>query len=211
MPNLRRISHGSSPHTRGAPVLRQAADAELRIIPAYAGSTHHFPQHCGLRGDHPRIRGEHAAERHRLPVQAGIIPAYAGSTAASSSTRRKRPDHPRIRGEHHSRHVGKRAEVGSSPHTRGAHRHRPARRHRDRIIPAYAGSTSPGSAPSDPGKDHPRIRGEHPWTSFAPSPYAGSSPHTRGARHLPRRPGVVKRIIPAYAGSTPNRMPAHCR
>ena len=30
----------------------------------------------------------------------------------------------------------------------------------------------------------------------------GSSPHTRGARHLPRRPGVVERIIPAYAGST---------
>ena len=33
-------------------------------------------------------------------------------------------------------------------------------------------------------------------------PFLGSSPHTRGARPLPRPRGVGRRIIPAYAGST---------
>ena len=50
--------------------------------------------------------------------------------------------------------------------------------------------------------DHPRIRGEH----FLSHPFSvsstGSSPHTRGARHLEVVVDPVKRIIPAYAGST---------
>ena len=70
------------------------------------------------------------------------------------------------------------------------------------IIPAYAGST-PSPSSSSPGKaDHPRIRGEHDRVRDVRGARAGSSPHTRGARHLPRRPSIVERIIPAYAGST---------
>ena len=72
------------------------------------------------RGDHPRIRGEHAAldveglaalgsSPHtrgarddvvvRL-VHIGIIPAYAGSTPTPWSRVSSATDHPRIRGEH---------------------------------------------------------------------------------------------------------------
>ena len=51
---------GSSPHTRGAPLLRQAADQELRIIPAYAGSTGPGVFDPPRGRDHPRIRGEHS-------------------------------------------------------------------------------------------------------------------------------------------------------
>ena len=50
-------------------------------------------------------------------------------------------DHPRIRGEHHDVGRERRGAGGSSPHTRGAHGDAAGRRHRFRIIPAYAGST----------------------------------------------------------------------
>ena len=36
---------------------------------------------------------------------------------------------------------------------------------RDGIIPAFAGSTVVEAAPVTPGRDHPRIRGEHPPSS----------------------------------------------
>ena len=51
-------------------------------------------------------------------------------------------------------------------------------------------------------KDHPRIRGEHPWPCairFAPG---GSSPHTRGALGILFAIMIQFGIIPAYAGST---------
>ena len=52
-------SVGSSPHTRGALVLDETYSLSLRIIPAYAGSTH-IQTWKGWSGkDHPRIRGEH--------------------------------------------------------------------------------------------------------------------------------------------------------
>ena len=133
--------------------------------------------------DHPRIRGEHAAVYQLGRHVAGIIPAYAGSTIAahaaalalwgsSPHTRGALPaqrpcpsatgDHPRIRGEHRSARLARLRQGG--------------------IIPAYAGSTSHGSAhgfdstgssphtrgaplssaPNRPAwRDHPRIRGEH--------------------------------------------------
>ena len=113
---------------------------------------------------------------------AGIIPAYAGSTIGVPFSLRSDRDHPRIRGEHDARVGVPAAEVGSSPHTRGA----PAR------TSAAASRTS----------DHPRIRGEHrldiPW----PQAMQGSSPHTRGAPQLQSLVNANSRIIPAYAGST---------
>ena len=205
--------------------------AESWIIPAYAGSTpasmameltvlgsspHTRGARSGLSrlqtsvGDHPRIRGEHRRIRRCRPSRRWIIPAYAGSTVTNVA--------PRV------------GQVGSSPHTRGAPPRVPPLRHRrrdhprirgehwastssglirSRIIPAYAGSTSRSprssrrlagssphtrgaplrpSRPRPPRRDHPRIRGEHPPTG-------------------PQRPRIP-RIIPAYAGSTRQWMPA---
>ena len=96
-------------------------------------------------------------------------------------------------------------KMGSSPHTRGAQVPEPLLQCGARIIPAYAGSTCGGLIDARTQQDHPRIRGEHPWTSFAPSPYAGSSPHTRGALAFGDHVGVGPGIIPAYAGSTARR------
>ena len=198
---------GSSPHTRGAPIIKVSREICL--------------------WDHPRIRGEHFRLCFLDFLEQGIIPAYAGSTyeswARMNSSVGSSPhtrgalhavwdeilpvqDHPRIRGEHRRRRRRRTDTQGSSPHTRGA------------PYPlAIASSTS---------MDHPRIRGEHParianLTAFdriIPA-YAGStlrlplgcevvdgsSPHTRGAQQVQSRPGCRGRIIPAYAGSTFSR------
>ena len=182
VPSRRPQRGGSSPHTRGAPDIRNLMDNYLRIIPAYAGST---PSCSGVSSsgwDHPRIRGEHFDSSCQLFLPGGssphtrgalimkdsisksvrIIPAYAGSTSMSTMTGVRITDHPRIRGEHDDK--------------------RRAGQPRSGIIPAYAGST---------GQHTPSHR-----------PASGSSPHTRGAPVKPLRGGVAHRIIPAYAGST---------
>ena len=72
--------------------------------------------------------------------------------------------------------------MGSSPHTRGALFLARLGWILERIIPAYAGSTSRRA-----------VRGRR---------CPGSSPHTRGAPPHPSGVFSMSRIIPAYAGST---------
>ena len=193
---------GSSPHTRGAPSPTPTRHATTRIIPAYAGSTR--TPHCtAVHGpDHPRIRGEHSFRTstdtpgagssphtrgaltllQRTLTQRRIIPAYAGSTLRRASRISGTRDHPRIRGEH--------SGVMNITRLSGW------------IIPAYAGSTPAGIPWSSPSTDHPRIRGEHRQRPERGFGCEGSSPHTRGALHTLCAVHQVRRIIPAYAGST---------
>ena len=198
-----RFGNRDHPRIRGEhPRGRTSIWPDARIIPAYAGSTRRRQRRSSRRADHPRIRGEHdlgadymvrnsgSSPHTRGALESvcghvdvpGIIPAYAGSTRSGGGARGSRRDHPRIRGEHCQAILHVSSLAGSSPHTRGAHRrpHRP--RHRRRIIPAYAGSTSLARGGFGRPADHPRIRGEHrldiPW----PQAMQGSSPHTRGAR-----------------------------
>ena len=173
----------------------------MGIIPAYAGSTSAAGVRARGRRDHPRIRGEHSCRQVELADRAGssphtrgahppttrrarserIIPAYAGSTRSSRFGVESCRDHPRIRGEHRETSLHVRLTIGSSPHTRGAPRLGKPHDNHSRIIPAYAGSTSPATTGAEPSQDHPRIRGEHgvpPPLRLLPG---GSSPHTRGA------------------------------
>ena len=152
------------------------------------------------------MRGEHLVDRVPAQVRDGIIPACAGSTRRSWTASRHPWDHPRMRGEHDGLSAEKQAQVGSSPHARGARRHDYRRRLHPGIIPACAGSTAAGR-PSTPSRwDHPRMRGEH-VSQFSHAAFIeGSSPHARGA-HL--RYGTKLRavgIIPACAGSTRDRV-----
>ena len=180
----RRVLGGSSPHTRGALEQDLAGVPEGRIIPAYAGSTStRRPRPCSPR-DHPRIRGEHPIAVHMKAYGTGssphtrgapvprlhanvavrIIPAYAGSTFRLVILHIIVADHPRIRGEHRRPSPTSKQSVGSSPHTRGARHPRARVVVVERIIPAYAGSTLCARVSVSLAKDHPRIRGEHPWT-----------------------------------------------
>ena len=115
-------------------------------------------------------------------------------------------DHPRIRGEHPKLPDRPLRRRGSSPHTRGARSQQPGRADDGGIIPAYAGSTARCRWLSCPGRDHPRIRGEHLAVHVDRGGFGGSSPHTRGARLRQPRQGQRPGIIPAYAGSTPCRV-----
>ena len=111
-------------------------------------------------------------------------------------------DHPRIRGEHRPRGPSRKSACGSSPHTRGAPPDGKGKHAHRRIIPAYAGSTTPSSTGSTTSPDHPRIRGDDPPISGRAGSRTGSSPHTRGARQVFPRGCRRLGIIPAYAGST---------
>ena len=195
-------SAGSSPHTRGARHPFRNARRQLRIIPAYAGSTTTLRRPSRISWDHPRIRGEHDCSIYftnfppgssphtrgaRLRYLVGrlgrrIIPAYAGSTPAPPR------NHLML--------------SGSSPHTRGARSTGSSRRCRRRIIPAYAGSTVPVSVTPVSRWDHPRIRGEHGGVDYRSAEAWGSSPHTRGAQPAGAVAVAELGIIPAYAGST---------
>ena len=119
------------------------------------------------------------------------------------------PDHPRIRGEHPYFSGSLRRQSGSSPHTRGARVDGEDEWISRGIIPAYAGSTTPASCPCSSASDHPRIRGEHLPKPPAKTGSVGSSPHTRGAQDLIEDLEGEDRIIPAYAGSTPEALYSH--
>ena len=56
-----KMPRGSSPHTRGAPVVGWPGWSRGGIIPAYAGSTVAGCFAAKVERDHPRIRGEHAS------------------------------------------------------------------------------------------------------------------------------------------------------
>ena len=155
------VVSGSSPHTRGAPCRCSWSLLHTGIIPAYAGSTTGPAPRRPRRGDHPRIRGEHASTsaglrkfsgssphtRGALPAVfsscacGGIIPAYAGSTRLRAFADTRRRDHPRIRGEHCPFPGALLPWTGSSPHTRGAPTPMRLGSCSRGIIPAYAGST----------------------------------------------------------------------
>ena len=93
-------------------------------------------------------------------------------------------------------------QAGSSPHTRGALQLVDFGVVRAGIIPAYAGSTCHCAKRLRRRPDHPRIRGEHMEPNTTDQSEAGSSPHTRGAQGLDKAISRLRRIIPAYAGST---------
>ena len=196
---------GSSPHTRGALRRRARRLNPVWIIPAYAGSTSAPKLTIHSDPDHPRIRGEHSlAARGYLTLRGSsphtrgapflvlggslsprIIPAYAGSTPLARFRRQ--------------------SKTGSSPHTRGARNVYYTRGECGGIIPAYAGSTSAPKLTIHSDPDHPRIRGEHLNQGAAHRVAQGSSPHTRGAPPDYSSSSATQRIIPAYAGSTPDR------
>ena len=152
-------------------------------------------------GSSPLTRGAPRRPRllHHVP---GLIPAYAGSTPIAGNGIGGCWAHPRLRGEHTGMKTPRGRAVGSSPLTRGAPRRPRLLHHVPGLIPAYAGSTPALVLASTDDTAHPRLRGEHPSTYLVNPASMGSSPLTRGARHVPTRTAYAQGLIPAYAGST---------
>ena len=153
----------------------------LGIIPAYAGSTSAGKSGAKPSKDHPRVCGEHGSSTRRrrsargssprmrgaqvdlfmLPFESGIIPAYAGSTCSPHHIGLCWADHPRVCGEHLADGHGRIRHRGSSPRMRGAPPTGNDLIFRNRIIPAYAGSTMKLEINIRSDEDHPRVCGEH--------------------------------------------------
>ncbi len=152
---------GSSPHARGILKADEESIVHLRIIPAYAGNTPCLPQSGRGRGDHPRLRGEHAERPSCLLALAGsppptrgtlrvvthvdhrhgITPAYAGNTCDAENAVPQSRDHPRLRGEHLGLIEKVSGDSGSPPPTRGTQRVKVDLLLGVGITPAYAGNT----------------------------------------------------------------------
>ena len=113
-----------------------------------------------------------------------------------------------MRGEHSPVSTVTLFAEGSSPHARGARFRRRHVRHDLGIIPACAGSTSCGRGRRPPGRDHPRMRGEHLKKVSKDMRNMGSSPHARGALSWTEVADALAGIIPACAGSTASRRPS---
>ena len=214
---------GSSPLARGTPVCVDLFDGCEGIIPACAGITESTLTWLGATGDHPRLRGEHAASdrRHQeregssplargtpggirtLGDHTGIIPACAGNTPRPRPTSPGSRDHPRLRGEHDTAGPATSPSGGSSPLARGTPPILGERVVAVGIIPACAGNTPTRCSACAWCRDHPRLRGEHMLAAVLAAWWLGSSPLARGTRRVHPRRGRACGIIPACAGNTP--------
>ena len=173
---------GSSPLTRGKPVVRACFGALIGLIPAHAGKT---PTNAGQRGEnraHPRSRGENSMLGTSLlgtwgssPLTRGkrsvggftwanrrLIPAHAGKTSATVKPLEASRAHPRSRGENVVAASSWGGRQGSSPLTRGKRGPRRDGDGRGRLIPAHAGKTRRWRPATRPTRAHPRSRGENP-------------------------------------------------
>ena len=152
---------GSSPLTRGKPVIAVEDLSWVGLIPAHAGKTHTaLTGHKQARA-HPRSRGENTGtkkpttrvlgsspltrgkpgDRHGAGRRRRLIPAHAGKTFQAELEMIQERAHPRSRGENKAVTRPVTRPAGSSPLTRGKPRHRRAHHRPPRLIPAHAGKT----------------------------------------------------------------------
>ena len=78
--------------------------------------------------------------------------------------------------------------------------------HYQGLIPAHAGKTTGATATPSRTGAHPRSRGENWDGPNGPSRWLGSSPLTRGKRRSGCDQGRRRRLIPAHAGKTRQRI-----
>ena len=222
----RQVASGSSPLSRGIPLNFNTYGQEDRIIPALAGNTRIERGLFCITTDHPRSRGEYCGlsllgyqKDGSSPLSRGIqqarnsysgvlriIPALAGNTTSMPTPMMTSTDHPRSRGEYRGRRGRYSRAFGSSPLSRGIHRHSHVQGQPGRIIPALAGNTSLDPPAKNFGGDHPRSRGEYATNLDTFKIAHGSSPLSRGIP--PGGPAVddTRGIIPALAGNTPSQV-----
>ena len=130
---------GSSPLTRGKPLLLMMCISVFRLIPAHAGKTRSrggtlvsSPAHPRSRGENrsyparttafvgssPLTRGKPSRAHYARDAQ-GLIPAHAGKTPGRPRKPGLRGAHPRSRGENVAPLSVIGSLMGSSPLTRG--------------------------------------------------------------------------------------------
>ena len=191
---------GSPPRVRGKAGIGRAEIPVPGITPACAGKSSGCSSTLPQNGDHPRVCGEKASEKSRVPSLVGSPPRVRGKASRRASrnlSRRITPacagkspdevltatmlwDHPRVCGE--KRKLLRRAlyHAGSPPRVRGKE----------------AAQTAFGCRV----EDHPRVCGEKSTRWIRWRAAEGSPPRVRGKdRQSPRR-SLLTGITPACAG-----------
>ena len=153
---------GSSPLTRGKPLMTLTLTAAGGLIPAHAGKTCRDAMSRSISWAHPRSRGENPirdASRAVLMGSSpltrgkpmtwtpggwpqGLIPAHAGKTRDSRAMWPGPTAHPRSRGENYADQAVGPFRGGSSPLTRGKRARQRFAASARRLIPAHAGKTT---------------------------------------------------------------------
>ena len=154
-----------------------------------------------LQGSSPLTRGIRTANL-ALYSLARFIPAHAGNTPLPTLAEAGSRVHPRSRGEYNQKGNFPSCRQGSSPLTRGIHRHDDQRNLCSGFIPAHAGNTGRYTVDHQHSEVHPRSRGEYPLLSQQRQTLQGSSPLTRGIQALVATHTRPHRFIPAHAGNT---------
>ena len=213
---------GSSPLTRGKLHLIDVLNTDQRLIPAHAGKTMRLSQQGLITRAHPRSRGENFKHGIEAPLDLGsspltrgkrrrraggrhplrLIPAHAGKTGMVLLGETVIQAHPRSRGENGLSKPRQRADLGSSPLTRGKRCVNSGYSVPLRLIPAHAGKTRVQDVEHAVAGAHPRSRGENLVLGEAHLHLAGSSPLTRGKLCAPGTGFPALRLIPAHAGKT---------
>ena len=223
---LREAAHparvGSSPLTRGKPLIPEPDSDRRWLIPAHAGKTGARSPGFVVGTAHPRSRGENlwggvgscytlgsspltrgkrgGLSAHQFLVR--LIPAHAGKTSGAVAVVGHDGAHPRSRGENFHCSVPLAAVEGSSPLTRGKPWCGVRGGEPGGLIPAHAGKTAGWTSNASRTAAHPRSRGENALILARRRREYGSSPLTRGKRINWQTLQRLVRLIPAHAGKT---------
>ena len=217
------VCQGSSPLTRGKPLIPRRKHPHPGLIPTHARKTGLASRSRRGGWAHPRSRGENRAkfvddgrnwgsspltwgkQPHDSAENSGrgIIPAHSGKTARRRRTLRSRRAHPRSHRENVDGQRETAEEWGSSPLARGKRDHLRDRLHDAGLIPAHAGRTCVRYTGCRRSRAHPHSRRENSPMIAMCAVLLGSSPLTRGK--LPRKAFTVagRGLIPTHAGKTP--------
>ena len=152
-------------------------------------------------GSSPRGRGKLLEQ----PNDAGLrrlIPAWAGKTTAPEMVVVTAGAHPRVGGENARNACPSSSTRGSSPRGRGKPKAPKTVKFTVRLIPAWAGKTSPQTTRRSRTRAHPRVGGENLIGGCLVAPGAGSSPRGRGKPLTKCCATTRSRLIPAWAGKT---------
>ena len=152
-------------------------------------------------GSSPLARGT-SQVTHLISLEVRLIPARAGSTKLTPVTPAVSAAHPRSRGEHPSPGSPEITIDGSSPLARGTHWVAAEVAGPAGLIPARAGNTGRLQKAVASRWAHPRSRGEHKVTPYAPCFCSGSSPLARGPPIFEIKGMAERGLIPARAGNT---------
>ncbi len=211
------------PHIRGGtPPVVTVRVYLPRFIPTHVGNTIPGAEARLNRPVHPHTRGEHGplgaamspgigssphtwGTHDSAPLNGArprFIPTHVGNTDDLKRFVVHRPVHPHTRGEHITEITDSPTRFGSSPHTWGTQCDPYPDVSPRRFIPTHVGNTLLNKIWPSRISVHPHTRGEHEGLVVVVLRPDGSSPHTRGTRHVSRGCRPDLRFIPTHVGNT---------